>query len=263
LSIPRLRGNPPTCTTGRPPSTSPVWWHMFIMLACFELLTQPDGSYRRRCCGAAALAESSGLELLRPWDGAVADRCRGVVGVISAVFIVRIDATKINVRMRPGGKGLFPPSTPLLPGGRGPGTSGTLGMHEGRTALRVPPGPQAATSTPPDYLIVLSLLWVSSVILISLSIMMIVRSGTRQSSIEVAGTPHAGLRSASRPPCPCGFAPARSAACPRPAVCRANVAIFAYVFNLEAGANLNPSAESTFAPLLQLDPVNLNSTRAP
>jgi hypothetical protein len=25
-------------------------WHMFIMLACFELLTQPDGSHRRRCC---------------------------------------------------------------------------------------------------------------------------------------------------------------------------------------------------------------------
>ena len=25
-------------------------WHMFIMLACFELLTQPDGSHQRRCC---------------------------------------------------------------------------------------------------------------------------------------------------------------------------------------------------------------------
>jgi hypothetical protein len=25
-------------------------WHMFVMLACFELLTQPDGSHRRRCC---------------------------------------------------------------------------------------------------------------------------------------------------------------------------------------------------------------------
>ena len=25
-------------------------WHMFSMLACFELLTQPDGSHRRRCC---------------------------------------------------------------------------------------------------------------------------------------------------------------------------------------------------------------------
>jgi hypothetical protein len=43
---------------------------------------------------AAAFAESSGLELLRPWDGAVADRCRGVVGVIFAGSIVRIDANQ-------------------------------------------------------------------------------------------------------------------------------------------------------------------------
>jgi hypothetical protein len=41
---------------------------------------------------AAAFAESSGLELLRPWDGAVVDRCRGVVGVISIASVVRIDA---------------------------------------------------------------------------------------------------------------------------------------------------------------------------
>jgi hypothetical protein len=41
---------------------------------------------------AAAFAESSGLELLRPWDGAVVDRCRGVVGVISNASVVRIDA---------------------------------------------------------------------------------------------------------------------------------------------------------------------------
>ena len=33
-------------------------------------------------------------------------------------------------------------------------------------------------------------------------------------------------------------------------VCRANLAIFAYVLTLEAGAT--PSAESTFAPLFQL-----------
>jgi hypothetical protein len=41
---------------------------------------------------AFAELEPSGLELLHPWDGQVASRCRGVVGVISAVFIVRIDA---------------------------------------------------------------------------------------------------------------------------------------------------------------------------
>ncbi len=55
---------------------------------------------------AAAFAESSGLELLRPWDGAVVDRCRGVVGVISAASIVRIDADqRWNAAGR---KGLFP-----------------------------------------------------------------------------------------------------------------------------------------------------------
>ncbi len=47
-----------------------------------------------RTDAAAAFAESSGLELLRPWDGAVADCCRGVVGVISAGSIVRIDANQ-------------------------------------------------------------------------------------------------------------------------------------------------------------------------
>jgi hypothetical protein len=43
---------------------------------------------------AAAFTESSRLELLRLWVGAVAARCRGVVGVISAVSIVRIDANQ-------------------------------------------------------------------------------------------------------------------------------------------------------------------------
>ena len=43
---------------------------------------------------AAAFAESSRLELLRLWVATVADRCRGVVGVISAGSIVRIDANQ-------------------------------------------------------------------------------------------------------------------------------------------------------------------------
>ena len=77
-------------------------WHMFIMLACFELLTQQDGSHRRRCC-ARRIIWTRTLAFMA-WNG-----CRPLQGCCGSHVrrFHRQDRRKSTLECRRGEKAFF------------------------------------------------------------------------------------------------------------------------------------------------------------
>ena len=77
-------------------------WHMFIMLACFELLTQPDGSHRRRCC-VRRIIWTRALAFMA-WNG-----CRPLQGCCGSNVrrFHRQDRRKSTLECRRGEKAFF------------------------------------------------------------------------------------------------------------------------------------------------------------